>query len=89
MALGVWFPGDCHAQNACGGSERDEITANRPLTFWLANASVAIFFDGFWLLGYRIKALDELSGQIGYFIFALWFASFFMASFIPVKAVIT
>jgi hypothetical protein len=73
----------------CGGNERSEkMTEKRLLVFCLANASVAIFFDGFWLLGYRIQALDDLSGELGYFQFVLWFVSFFIASFLPLRAIV-
>jgi len=64
------------------------MTRRRKIVFWLANASVAIFFDCFWLLGYRINALDNLSSEIGYFQFVLWFVSFFMVSFLSLKAII-
>ncbi len=58
------------------------------LAFLLANASVAIFFDGFWLLGYRIKALDDLTERMGYSQYILWFVCFFMATFLPLNRVI-
>jgi len=60
----------------------------RLLGFGLANASVAIFFDGIWLMGYRIKALENFSSDMGYFQCVLWFVSFFMASFLSLKAVV-
>jgi hypothetical protein len=56
--------------------------------FWTAIASVAIFYDGFWLIGYRVNAFDKLSEDMGYFQFILWFISFFLASFIPLKPAI-
>jgi hypothetical protein len=64
------------------------VSGGRLLAFGLTNASVAIFFDVFWLLGYRIKELDDLSGNLGYFIFELWFLSFFLASFFALNAVV-
>ena len=57
------------------------------LAFVLANAFVAIFFDAFWLLGYRIQALDDLSAKMGWFQLVLWFACFFMASYFSLNAV--
>jgi|SRR5579872_7263859 len=64
------------------------MTAKRLLAFVLANAFVAIFFDGFWLLGYRIQTLDDLAGEMGDFQFVLWFVSFFMASFLSLNAIV-
>jgi hypothetical protein len=64
------------------------MTVKRSLAFILSNASVAIFFDGFWLLGYRIQVLDDLSGEMGYFQSLLWFVCFFLASFFSLNGVI-
>ena len=63
-------------------------TNRRMLIFFLANAGVAVFFDGFWLLGYRIAAFDRLSEAMGYFQFALWFACFFVASLLTLPLTI-
>ena len=60
----------------------------RYLAFWMAIASVAIFYDGFWLIGYRVNGFDKLSEDMGYFQLILWFISFFLASFIPLKPTI-
>jgi hypothetical protein len=54
----------------------------------LTNACVAVFFDSFWLMGYRIAAFDRLSQEMGYFQFALWFACFFFVSFISLSPVV-
>jgi hypothetical protein len=63
-------------------------TNPRFFAFLLSNACVAVFFDGFWLLGYRIAAFDRLSEAMGYFQFVLWFACFFGASFLTLRSVI-
>ncbi len=60
----------------------------RYLAFWIAIASVVIFYDGFWLRGYRVNAFDKLSEDMGNFQFILWYVSFFFASFIPLKPTI-
>jgi hypothetical protein len=59
----------------------------RLFVFWSLNLSAAIFFDVFWLLGYRVDALDKLSEQIGYFQFVVWFACFFFASLLSLKTI--
>jgi hypothetical protein len=56
--------------------------------FLLANALVALFFDGFWLLGYRVEVFDRLSTAMGYWQFVLWFAGFFLASFLTLRCTI-
>lgn len=63
----------------------DKMSRQRLYGFWLANACVAIFFDGFWLLGYRIATFDRLSEAMGKFQFVIWFLSFFLVSFIYLK----
>jgi hypothetical protein len=70
------------------GAGDDKKTKARLLVFVLGNAAVALFYDGFWLLGNRIDALDKLSVAMGYFQFLLWIGSFFIASYFPLKTVI-
>jgi hypothetical protein len=54
--------------------------------FWLGNGSVAVFFYGFWLLGWWIPALDRLADDVTDLqLFTLCFFSFFIASFIPLR----
>jgi hypothetical protein len=57
-----------------------KIPARRFVAFGLANAAVALFFDGFFLLGYRVQAFDNLSGALGHYQYVLWFAGFFSAT---------
>jgi len=56
--------------------------------FWLTNGFIALFFDAFWLLGYRVAALDRLSQTMGYFQFVLWFACFFFASVLTLRSIV-
>jgi hypothetical protein len=61
------------------------IPARRLLAFGLANAAVALFFDGFFLLGYRVQALDNLSAALGHYQYVLWFACFFSATMFALR----
>jgi hypothetical protein len=67
------------------GMTTAKIPARRLAAFFLANAVVMMFFDAFWLAGFRVQALDDLSGALGYFQFALWFACFFFVSLLVLK----
>jgi hypothetical protein len=53
--------------------------------FLIGNGCVAIFYYGFWLLGWWIPMLDDLDSAAGEFLPVLWFASFFAASFLSIK----
>jgi len=62
-----------------------KIPTRRFLAFWLANASVALFFDGFFLLGYRVQAFDHLSSALGHYQYALWLGAFALATKLVLK----
>jgi len=80
-----------NASSICGSnvSMTHKIPSRRFAAFWLANAAVALFFDGFFLLGYRVQALDNLSAALGHYQYVLWLACFFCATmFVLRKCVI-
>jgi hypothetical protein len=66
----------------------ETVPTRRLFGFLLASAGVAVFFDAFWLLGYRIAALDKLSEALGYFQFLLWFLAFLLVSLLSFQGVI-
>ena len=72
------YPGEHLIASEGGVGEKG--AAKPQLAFWLANASVAIFFEVLLVLSYWVGALDTLLSKMDYFQFVLWFASFFMAS---------
>ena len=75
-------------KNSIPVQDIEEAAPWRLLKFWLANIALALFYDAFWLAGYRIKALDELSGKLGYFQFVIWLISFFFVSISSLRPVI-
>src|SRR5580704_14246865 len=80
-----------NASAICGSnlSMTPKVPSRRFVAFWLANAAVALFFDGFFLLGYRVQELDNLSAALGHYQYVLWFACFFSATmFVLRKCVI-
>jgi len=53
--------------------------------FVIGNGCVAIFYYGFWLLGWWIPMLDDLNHAACQFLPFLWFGSFFIASFLALR----
>jgi hypothetical protein len=69
-------------------SQPTPVAGRRFFAFWIANVFIALFFDGFWLLGYRIQAFDTLSEHLGYFQFGLWFISYFFVPYFALRATV-
>jgi hypothetical protein len=67
-------------------TERRRIAGRRRIVFVLGNACVAVLFYGFWLLGWWIRALEDLYDAASAFLPAVWFVGFFAASFLPLKS---
>lgn len=81
-------------------SESLDVIMERKMTrrdifaFGIVNILVALFYDGIWLLGYRVNSLGDWEDQLGCFQLVIWFFSFltvaylFLSEFIKERFVI-
>jgi hypothetical protein len=77
-----------HSVPAQNVEQPSKTTTWRLFIFWMANIFLMLLYDAFWLLGYQIRALDELSAYLGYSVYVIWFLGFFFASILSLGSVL-
>jgi hypothetical protein len=51
----------------------------------IANVSLAIFFEAFWVVAFRVQAWGEFSELLGLYQIVIWCLSSFLASWLTIK----
>jgi len=73
-------------QNPRDQSSEGEATVNYPVSFWIGNGFLAVFFYTTWLLSFWAPAIAHWQDGISDVQrMAVGFVSFFIASFIPLR----